>query len=59
METFLISAAFKGAVLIKGETLTRGRRLFQGGYPKVWCLLEGGAYLRPSAYKKKYGIRAT
>ena len=53
--TILISAAFGGAALIRGEALTRGRRLFQCGYPKVRRLLEGGAYLRPGAYQRKYG----
>ena len=38
------------AVLIRGEALIRGRRLFQRGYQKVQRLLEGGAYLRPGAY---------
>ena len=42
--------AFRGATLIRGEALIRGRRLFQCGYPKVRRLLEGGAYLRPAAY---------
>ena len=44
MVTILISAAFRGAKLI------RGGRLFQRGYPKVWPLLEGGGYLRPGGY---------
>ena len=35
--------------------LLEGRRLFQCGYPKVRRLLEGDAYLRPCAYKRKYG----
>ena len=48
MVTILISAAFRGAALL------RGRRLFQCGYPKVRRLLEGGAYLRPGAYQRKY-----
>ena len=48
--TILISAAFGGATLIRGEALIRGRRLFHCGYLKVRHLLEGGAYLRPGAY---------
>ena len=54
--TFLISIVFKGAALIRGEPLIRGRRLFQCGYPKVRHLLESSAYLRPGAYQRKYGI---
>ena len=56
MGTILISAAFRGAVLIREEVLIRGealireKRLFQCGYPKVRRLLEGGTYLRPGAY---------
>ena len=46
----LISAAFRGVTLIKGEALIRERHLFQCGYPNVQHLLEGGAYLRPGAY---------
>ena len=53
--TILISAAFGGTALIRGEALIRGRRLCQCGYPKVRRLLEGGAYLRPGAYQRKYG----
>ena len=30
-----MSAVFRGAALIRGETLIRERRLFQCGYPKV------------------------
>ena len=48
--TALISVAFRAAVLIRGEAIIRGRRLFQCGYPKVGRLLEGGAYLRSGAY---------
>ena len=48
MVTILIIAAFRRAALTREEELIRGRHLFQYGYPKVWCLLEGGAYLRPS-----------
>ena len=44
MVTILISASFRGVALI------RGRRLFQCGYPKMWRILEGGAYFRPGAY---------
>ena len=54
--TTLISAAFGGAALNSGEALIRGRRLFQCGYQKVRRVLEGGAYLRPGAYQRKYGI---
>ena len=50
MVTILISAAFKGATLVRGEALIRGRRLFLCGYPNVWHLLEGEAYLRPGAH---------
>ena len=35
--TILTRAAFRGAALITGEALIRGRRLFQCGYPKVRC----------------------
>ena len=48
MVAILIIAAFRGAALTREEALIRGRHLLQYGYPKVWCLLEGGAYLRPS-----------
>ena len=47
MVTIVISAAFRGAALI------RGRHLFQCGHPEVRRLLEGGAYLRLDAYWKK------
>ena len=50
MVPILISTVFRGAGLIRGETLIRGRRLFQCGRPKGRRLLEGGAYLRPDAY---------
>ena len=40
--TILIIATFRGAALIREKALIRGRLLFQCGYPKVWCLLEGG-----------------
>ena len=56
MVTILISAAFRGAALIRREALTRGRRLFECGYPKVRRLLEGGVYLRPDTYLRKYSI---
>ena len=46
--TILISAAFRGALPI------RGRRLFQYGYPKVRRLLENCAYLTPGAYQRKF-----
>ena len=51
MVTILISAAFRGAVLIRGGESIRGRRLFQCGNPKVqrlfetWRLLEEICYL--------------
>ena len=45
--TIRLSTTFRGALL-------RGKRLFQCGYPKVWHLLEGDAYLRPGAYLRKY-----
>ena len=54
--TILISPAFRSAALIRGEALLRGRHLFQCGYSKVGRLLEGGAYLRPGAYYRKYGM---
>ena len=51
MVTILISAAFKGAVLIRGEAPIRGGgRLFKYGHPKKRRLLEGGAYLKLCAY---------
>ena len=50
-----MSAVFRGATLIREKAFSRGRRLFQCGYPKVRRLLEGGAYLRPGAYQRKYG----
>ena len=43
------------AELITGETLIRGRRLFLYRYLKARRLLEGGAYLRPGTYYRKYG----
>ena len=46
--TIRISTTFRGALLI------RGKHLFQCGYPKVWLLLEGDAYLRSGAYSRKY-----
>ena len=48
--TILTSTAFRG------ETLIRGRCLFQCGHPKMRHLLEGGAYLRSGIYKRKYGM---
>ena len=39
-----------GTVLIRGEALIRGKRLFQCGYPDVRRILEGGTYLKPGAY---------
>ena len=35
--------------------LLEGRHSFKCEYPKVRRLLEGGAYLRPGAYYRKYG----
>ena len=35
---------------MRREVLIRGRRLFQCGYAKAWCLLEGDSYLRRGAY---------
>ena len=57
MVNILISTAFRGVALIRGEVLIRGRHLFQCRYPKVWRLLEGGAYLRPIAYKGNMVLR--
>ena len=54
--TILISAVLRGATLVRGKALIRGRRLFQCRYPKVRHLLQGGNYLRPGAYYRKYGI---
>ena len=56
MVTILISAAFRGAVLIRKEVLIGGKCLFQYGYPKVQHFLEGSTYLRPGAYWRKCGI---
>ena len=56
MAITLISAAFSGVMLIIGEALISKRHLFQCGYPKAQCLLEGDAYLRPEVCKRKYGI---
>ena len=47
MLAVLISAAFRDAAFITG------RPLFQCGYPKVWRLLEGGAYLRRGTYLRR------
>ena len=44
MVTILISAAFRGAALIREEALVRGRCLFQCRHPKERRLLEDGAY---------------
>ena len=51
MVTILISNAFIGAALIRGDVFIRGRHLFQCGYPKVLHLLEGGVYLFFTALK--------
>ena len=48
MVTILMSAAFRGAALIRGQALIRERRLFQFGYPKVWRLLEDGFIRKPA-----------
>ena len=50
MVTLLKRAAFVGVALTRGEVLIKGRHLFQCGYPKMWHLLEGSPYLRPSTY---------
>ena len=50
MVTILINTTFRRGVSIRGEALIRGKHLFQSGYPKVLCLLEGNTYLRPSTY---------
>ena len=49
----------RGAVLIIGEVLLRGRHLIQCGYPKLRHLSEGSAYLRSGAYLRKYGRHGT
>ena len=43
--------ALRGAPLIRGDALIRGRRLFQCRYPKVQRLLGGGAYWGPALIK--------
>ena len=48
--TIVISAGFRGAVLIRGEALIRGRRLFHCEYPKLQHLLEEETCLRLGAY---------
>ena len=48
--TILTSPTFRG------EALVIGRRLFQYGHSKMQCLLEGGAYMRPGVYQRKYGM---
>ena len=50
MVTILISAAFRRAVLIRGDVLINEERLFQHGHPKERSLLEGGACLKLGAY---------
>ena len=47
---FGLASSFKDAALI------RGRGLFQYGYTKVRCLLNGSVYLEPGAYHTKYSI---
>ena len=39
----------RGAALMRGEVLIRGKRLFQCGYSKLRRLLEGGDYLGPGS----------
>ena len=52
------SAAFRGVRWGEGGgVLIRGRRLFQCGHPKMWSLLEGGAYLRSGVYQRRDSIR--
>ena len=53
--TILINAIFRGAALLRGEALIRKRHLFQCEYTKVCRFLEGGTYLWPGAYQRKYG----
>ena len=55
MVTILISPAIRGEALITGEVRIRKRRLIQCGKPKLRRFVKGGAYLRPSAYQRKYG----
>ena len=51
MVTILISAAFKGAVLIRGEAPIRGGgRLFKYGHPKKWRLSEALRLLEETRY---------
>ena len=52
----LISAVFRGAVLISGEALIRGRRLFQYGYPKMWRLFEARRLLEEVRLLSEKGI---
>ena len=54
--TILISTTFIVTALIRREVLIRGRRLFQCRYSKVLHLIEGGVYLKPGAYQRKYGL---
>ena len=42
-------------VAYQGLGFIKGRCLFQCRYPKVQRLLEGGVYLRPGPYQRKYG----
>ena len=48
--TILTSATFRGEALIIGTPL------FQCGHSNMQCLLEGGAYMRPGVYQRKYGM---
>ena len=41
------------AAYIREKELITERHFFQYGYPKVWHLLQGSAYLRPQAYQRK------
>ena len=51
MVTILISAAFRGATLIREGALIRGGgRLLEGGAYFNMDVQKSGAYLRPGAY---------
>ena len=53
--TILISAVLGSGAFIRGETLIRGRCLFQCGYPNMRRLLERGTYFGLGACQRKYG----
>ena len=57
MVTVLISAAFRGVALIRGEAHIREKSLFQCEHPRVRRLLEGGAYLRLGTYSQVFNRR--